>query len=194
MLFRRPKIDIVREVLASMNPPPRVIVEFGTFVGNSALAWGAILKELNGASAEGLRVFAFELDPKLAAVARDFVRIAGLDGIVSVIEGSGSDSLKKLHAEGKIAAGQLDMVFIDHWEKYYVPDLRLCEDLGLFRKGSVAVADNTDYPGAPAYLEYVRGGGSKDGKSKVRYETKTLNAKVLGKAVSLLFLSLPLFL
>jgi predicted O-methyltransferase YrrM len=29
------------------------------------------------------------------------------------------------------------------------------EELGLLRKGTVVVADNVVYPGAPGYLEYV---------------------------------------
>lgn len=186
MLFRRPKIDVVRGVLAALEPRPKVVVEFGTFVGTSALAWGAILKELNGADAAGgVRVYTCELNPKLVQTARDLLQLAGLDDVVSVLEGPGSDSLKKLYAEGKVKEGQLDMVFLDHWEKFYLPDLRLCEELKLFRKGSVAVADNTDYPGAPEYLEYVKKGGSGEAGS-VRYESKSLLAQSEAGAVCLL--------
>jgi predicted O-methyltransferase YrrM len=179
MLFGQAKINVVRDVLNGLKPKPKVIVEFGTFVGNSAVAWGAILRELNGPEAEGLRVYGFEMDPKLAQMARDLVKLAGLDDIVSVLEGPGSESLKQLHSEGKVLAGKLDMVFIDHWEKFYVPDLKLCEELKLFHVGSVAVADNTDFPGAPDYVEYVKKGG--DGA--VRYESESLPAAGATRAV-----------
>ena len=36
-------------------------------------------------------------------------------------------------------------------------DLQLLESHGLLRKGTVILADNIIYPGAPEYLEYVQG-------------------------------------
>ncbi|KAL1873621.1 hypothetical protein VTK73DRAFT_808 [Phialemonium thermophilum] len=173
MLFRRPKIDVVRRVLAALRPRPKVVVEFGTFVGTSAIAWGAILRELNGSDATDIHVYGLELEPKMAEIATDMIRLAGLEDIVSVVVGPGSESLQNLVAEGKVRPGGLDMVFIDHWEKYYVPDLQLCEKLKVFHKGSIAVADNTDIPGAPAYLEYVKKGGDLE-NGTVRYESRTL--------------------
>ncbi|KAI1486284.1 S-adenosyl-L-methionine-dependent methyltransferase [Biscogniauxia mediterranea] len=173
MLFRKAKREVVREALTNMEPKPKVIVEFGTFVGTSAIAWGAILRELNGPDAKDIHVYTFELDPQIAQGARDAVKLAHLDDVVTVCEGSGSDSLRKLYAEGLVKEHGVDMVFMDHWEKFYLPDLELCEELKLFREGSLAVADNVDFPGAPDYHAYVKKGGSgKDGA--VRYETKSV--------------------
>lgn len=75
----------------------------------------------------------------------------------------------------------LDLVFLDHWKDQYLPDTKLIEaslsrcfptdyldfpamtrasfpfqECGLLRKGSVLLADNVIFPGAPQYLEYVR--------------------------------------
>ena len=60
------------------------------------------------------------------------------------------------------------MLFIDHWEKFYLPDRRLCEELGLLKKGSVIVADNVDRSGAPEYRKYIESGG--EGGWKYKFE------------------------
>jgi predicted O-methyltransferase YrrM len=182
MLISKAKMEVVRDVLAGMDPKPKVIVEFGAYVGSSAVGWGAILKELHGGNAEGLKVFAFELDPKIAQVATDMVKLAGLDDIVTIMDGPGSESLKKLVSEGQIEQGGLDMAFVDHWKDFYVPDLKLCEDLKVFHLGSLAIADNTDYPGAPEYVKYVKGGGS-GVPGGVRYESESITVHREAKRV-----------
>lgn len=101
--------------------------------------------------------------------------------MIEVLVGSGSDSLKKLHAEGRVKSGEVDVVFIDHWEQHYLPDLKLCEELKLFHKGSVVLADNTDMPGAPDYLAYVKKGG--DGS--VKYESESLTSESAHGPVSI---------
>lgn len=169
MLFRGPKLDLAQKALAEMEPKPKLLLEFGTFVGTSAIAWGAALKSYHGADA---RVYTFEFDPKMAAVAKDMISLAGLDDIVSVLVGAGADSLKRLVEEGKVKQGELDVVFIDHWEECYLPDLRLCEELKLFHNGSLALADNVDMPGAPEYLAYVQKGGSGE-SGAVKYKTES---------------------
>lgn len=170
MIFRDAKVQIVRRALESMPVTPRVIVEFGTFVGNSALAWGAIMQSLHGdkkeAVARGCRVYTFELDEKLVGVSREFVRLAGLEELVMVVQGPAAESLRDLYEDGSIKAGGVDVVFFDHWEKYYLSDLKLCETLGVLREGSLVIADNTDMPGAPDYLAYVR--------AQSRYNSKAI--------------------
>lgn len=170
MIYHSAKITTSKKFLAAVEPKPKVFVEFGTFVGTSAIAWAAMLRDFHGPDAKDIKVFTFEFDPKVAEVARDLIKIAGVDDVVEVFVGPGSESLKKLHAEGRVKAGGVDAVFIDHWEKYYLPDLKLCEELKLFHKGSVVMADNTDMPGAPDYLAYVRKGG----EGSVKYETQSI--------------------
>lgn len=172
MVFRSAKIDTSRGALAAMDPKPRVLVEFGTFVGTSAIAWAAILQELHGEDAGDVKVYSFEFDPAVAEIARSLIRAAGLQDVVEVLVGPGAESLRKLHADGRLAPGQVDVVFIDHWEECYLPDLKLCEELKLFRVGSLALADNTDMPGAPDYLAYVQKGG----EGPVKYETQSLKS------------------
>ncbi|KAI4597556.1 hypothetical protein KJ359_004258 [Pestalotiopsis sp. 9143b] len=172
MIFRESKLRLAQAALADTDPKPKTLVEFGTFVGNSAIAWGAIMQELNHDDSDGIHIHSFELDPEMARIARDLVRLAGLEDVVTILEGAGAESLKSLVAEGKILPRSIDAVFFDHWENIYLPDLRLCEELKILHKGSVIMADNTDFPGAPDYLAYVQKGGS-DEPGAVQYESKT---------------------
>ncbi|KAG9189926.1 catechol O-methyltransferase [Alternaria panax] len=173
MLFHTLKIEKTHEILAATEPKPKIIIEYGTYVGNSALAWGASLLELHGPDAPDTHVYGFELDPEKAVIARDAIKLAGLEGLVTVITAPGAEALERLVAEGKIRKGQVDVVLLDHWKDAYLPDLVTCEQLGVFHKGTIIFADNTDYPGAPDYLEYVKKGGNGEPGS-VRYETETI--------------------
>ncbi|PYH93944.1 S-adenosyl-L-methionine-dependent methyltransferase [Aspergillus ellipticus CBS 707.79] len=176
MNFKQAKLNVAKKALDSMQPAPKVVLEFGTYTGCSAIAWAAILRDLNGPFAEGLHVYTFELDEDVAAVAQELIRIAGVDDIVHVIVGPAAESLQKLVAEGKVTPKGVDMAFFDHWEKFYLSDLQLCEDLDLFREGSRVIADNTDIPGAPDYLAYVRAGG-RGGEGNVKFETNSYESE-----------------
>ncbi|KAI2834564.1 hypothetical protein CBS11350_10636 [Aspergillus niger] len=133
MNFKQAKLNVAKEALTSMETPPKVVIEFGTYIGCSAIAWAAILRDLHGPFAEGLHIYTFEVSETVADVARDLIRVAGVEDIVHVMVGPASESLAKLVEEGKIVKGGVDMAFFDHWEKFYLSDLKLCEDLGLFR-------------------------------------------------------------
>lgn len=175
MIFRDAKLAVAKEALQAQTPAPRTILEFGTFVGKSALAWGAMLRDIHGENLpEDVNVYTFDPNPKMVALTRDFVKLAGLENIVHVVEGPGGESVRKLVEEGKVTS--VDMAFYDHWEKFYLPDLQLMEELKLWRVGSLAIADNTDMPGAPDYLAYVKAGGSGvDGA--VKYDSKTCETR-----------------
>ena len=172
MTFKGPKIKVSREALEKMEPKPKIIVELGGYVGRSAIAWGQILKDLNSGSTEGIKVYSCEMDPKFGEMIKSHVQIAGLSDVVEVLDGKSEDSIKRLKADGIV--DKIDMLFIDHFEQYYLPDLQLVEELGLFRKGSLILADNTDMPGAPAYKAYVQAGG---GGGRVKYKSETLKTE-----------------
>lgn len=57
---------------------------------------------------------------------------------------------------------RLDFVFMDHWKRCYLPDLQALEDSGLLGEGSVVLADNVVFPGAPSFLRHVRRSGLYD--------------------------------
>ncbi|KIH92385.1 hypothetical protein SPBR_03071 [Sporothrix brasiliensis 5110] len=176
MLFGPAKMAQAAAALAAMPVPPRILVEFGAYVGYSALRWVTLLEEVNkGGGDADVHVYTFELDPAKAQIARDFAKAAGRASQITVLEGPGDVSLSKLVTDGVLPPGSVDVVFIDHWEPRYKPDLQLCESLGVLRVGSLIVADNTDYPGAPDYVAYVKNGGSGE-PGAIKFETTSYDA------------------
>lgn len=117
------------------NEKPRVMVELGGYVGYSAVAFGAALRD-----AGGKRYYSLEKNPEFAAVISMLVDLAGLGDIVKVVVGSSSSSLERLYGEG--ALKHIDLLFLDHYKPAYTADLKLCEELGLVSVGSVYAADN----------------------------------------------------
>lgn len=63
--------------------------------------------------------------------------------------------------------GPAGFVFEDHCKPCYLPDLLTMEDLGIVAHGTVVVADNVIYPGAPEFLAHV---------VAPAYETKLIEA------------------
>lgn len=102
----------------------------------------------------GQQYICLEYNPEFAAVTSSLVDLAGLSSIVKVIVGAASTSLPRLHSAGELK--KIDFLFLDHIKPAYLPDLKLCEALGLICPGTVLVADNVIKPGNPPYLEYVR--------------------------------------
>jgi catechol O-methyltransferase len=79
-------------------------------------------------------------------------RVAVLVGTL----GDGGLTIAALEAEHGLAPGSLDFVFIDHDKSVYVSDLELILERGWLHPGSVVVADNVKFPGAPDYRAYLK--------------------------------------
>lgn len=99
-------------------------------------------------------LYCIEIDPLNAAIATKIIEFAGLASRVTVIVGTIESKLSALQSRYRI--NTIDVLFLDHFKDAYLPDLKLIERSGLLKKGSVIVADNILYPGAPAYADYVR--------------------------------------
>ena len=121
----------------------------GGYVGYSAILFGNALRKAGGS-----KYLTLERNPEFAAVILSLVNLAGLSDVVQVIVGPSDTSLKRLHSQQLLS--QIDLLFLDHYKPAYLPDLKLCEQLGLVRPGTILAADNVIKPGNPPYLEYVR--------------------------------------
>ncbi|KAI0972870.1 catechol O-methyltransferase [Xylaria arbuscula] len=128
---------------------PQVMVELGGYVGYSAIAFAAALRQGGGTV-----YYSLEKNPEFGKIITSLVQLAGLGDMVKVVVGSSSDSLRRLHAEGTLT--QIDMLFLDHYKPLYTDDLKICEELEMIAIGTVLAADNVIKPGNPPYLEYVR--------------------------------------
>ncbi|KIX09643.1 uncharacterized protein Z518_00724 [Rhinocladiella mackenziei CBS 650.93] len=150
---------------------PKVIVELGTYIGVSTIGFASLLRKCHG-DTHGCKIYSCEYSPDFARIARGLVELAGLQDLVEVLEGAAADSVQKLVEEHPNF--KADVLFLDHWKYYYLSDLQLCEDLKMLRKGSLVIADNTDIPGVPEYVEYVRNGG-RGGHGTVKYTSETFS-------------------
>ncbi len=114
----------------------RRILEIGTLGGFSTIFLARALPE------DGI-LYALELDPIHAAVARENIASAGLDSVVRILEGDAGKSLTTMITE---AWDPFDLVFIDADKPGYPAYLKAV--LQVSRQGTVIVADNVVRDGA----------------------------------------------
>jgi catechol O-methyltransferase len=129
---------------------PSVMIELGGYIGYSAILFGDAIRS-NG----GKQFLSIEKNPEMAAVANQLVELAGLRDYVRIVVGTSNEVLRELIMESK-AINTVELIFIDHWQDLYRPDLWLLEELNVLKPGkSLLLADNVIHPGAPVYLEWI---------------------------------------
>ncbi len=109
------------------------VVEIGTSTGYSGLWFCLALQRTGG------KLTTFEVDPGRAARAREHFKKAGVDHLVTVVEGDAHQTVSQLK-------GPVDVVFIDADKRGY-PDY-LNKLLPLVRPGGLILADNVDMSAA----------------------------------------------
>ena len=137
---------------------PRLLLELGTYCGYSALRTARKMPA-------DAHLVSIEYAQANADIARRILDHAGVSDRVTVVEGSLADdgtTASTLERDHGFAPGKLDFVFIDHDKDRYLPDLELIVGRGWLHKGSVAVADNIKFPGAPRYREHMTEHEGKD--------------------------------
>jgi predicted O-methyltransferase YrrM len=124
---------------------PATVVEFGMSFGLSTIHLASAIRD-NGAG----RVITTELlDTKIAAATDNFAE-AGLDDLITILDGDALNSLAGV-------AGSVDFVLLDGWKELYLPVLQLLEPR--LSPGTLVVADNTEMDDTKPYLDYVRDPG-----------------------------------
>eukprot|EP00062_Callorhinchus_milii_P026742 gi/632989212/ref/XP_007883527.1/ PREDICTED: transmembrane O-methyltransferase-like [Callorhinchus milii] len=98
------------------------------------------------------------MDLRNAAVADKIIRLSGFDEDLIELIVEPSDELIP-HFRERYGVDKVDFVFMDHWKRSYLRDLKLLEDYNLLEEGSVILADNVLFPGAPRFLQYVKSCG-----------------------------------
>jgi len=106
----------------------RHVVEIGTSNGCASIWFCLALRTTGG------RLTTFEIDPDRAALAREGFKLAGVDKLVTLIEGDAHEMVKKLK-------GPIDIVFIDADKGGYLDYLNKL--LPLVRPGGLILAHNT---------------------------------------------------
>lgn len=129
---------------------PRCVLELGTYCGYSALRMAV--------AAPSARIISIEFSESNAQIARRILDHAGVSSRVTIIVGTLGDGGKTAHALRKsygFGVGSVDLLFVDHDQNAYLPDLQLIVREGWLRCGALAVADNVKFPGAPEYRAYM---------------------------------------
>ena len=114
------------------------VVEIGTSTGYSGLWFCLALQSTNG------HLTTFEIDHQRASLARKHFKEAGVDAMVSVIEGDAHEQIAQLK-------GPFDVAFIDADKSGYVD--YLYKLLPLMRPGGLILAHNVEM--VPDYMKEV---------------------------------------
>lgn len=119
----------------------RHVVEIGTSSGYSGLWLCLALRSTGG------RLTTFEIDPQRAALARKNFKRAGVDHLVTIVEGDAHREVLKLKAP-------IDLVFIDADKPGYIDYLNKL--LPLVRPGGLILGHNMNSPAPdPAYVKAI---------------------------------------
>ncbi len=121
---------------------PATIVEFGMSFGISALHLASAVRD-NGSG----RVVTTELSTDKIAAAKQTFADAGLDDLITILEGDALSTLADV-------AGPVGFVLLDGWKELYLPVIKLLEPH--LPPGALVVADNTEMADTQPYLDYVR--------------------------------------
>jgi catechol O-methyltransferase len=130
---------------------PRLLLELGTYCGYSALRMAGVMPA-------GARLCSIEFSPANAAIARRIWDHAGIGDQLTVVVGTLGDdgsTIDRLRTEHGFGEGSVDFVFIDHDKAAYLPDLQCILSERWLHPGSIVVADNVRFPGAPEYRGYL---------------------------------------
>ena len=110
------------------------VAELGTANGYSTLWFCLALRTTGG------RITTHEMDPKRIALARENFRRAGVESLVTIVEGDAHSTLKNLH-------GPIDLVLIDAEKEGFVEYLAQLKPL--VRKGGVDHCARLKWFGSP---------------------------------------------
>lgn len=127
---------------------PRIVFEFGTAYGFTALHIAAALKD-NGMG----KLYTVDLHEGKCAAARNHLKAAGVDKYAEVITGEAGEVLSFFPA---LSAEPIDFLYLDGWADFFLDVVRAAEPH--LRTGALVHADDTEKfaAGARSYLRHVR--------------------------------------
>jgi predicted O-methyltransferase YrrM len=147
-LLKDAPLAITREVgellyVLALGRRPHLAVEFGTSLGASAVHLAAAIHDCGTGF-----LITTEVQPEKANVAGANLADAGLRDLVDIRVGDALETLRDL-------PGAIDFLFLDGWNKLYLPVLQLVESR--LAPNALVVADySKDDPSLVPYQEHVR--------------------------------------
>jgi len=137
---------------AVQRASPSLLLELGTYCGYSGLRMARVMPQ-------DARLYSIEFSPANADIARRIWAHAGVGERLTVLVGTlgdGGPTIGRLRDEFGFAEGALDFAFVDHDKATYLPDLKRVLGERWLHPGSIVVADNVKFPGAPEYRGYLQ--------------------------------------
>ena len=130
---------LLRQLTEAVNA--RRVVELGTSTGESGLWFSMALRKTGG------KLYTHDIDPGRIAVARENFKRAGVEGLITIVEGDAHQTATK-------NTDPIDVLFIDAEKEGY--DAYLKELLPLVRAGGLILAHNMKRPAPnPRYIEAI---------------------------------------
>jgi catechol O-methyltransferase len=136
---------------AVQRASPSLLLELGTYCGYSGLRMARVMPP-------DARLYSLEFSPANADIARRIWDHAGVGDRLTVVVGTlgdGGATIERLRGEFGFADGAVDFVFVDHDKEAYLPDLERILEQRWLHPGTIVVADNVKFPGAPKYKDYI---------------------------------------
>jgi catechol O-methyltransferase len=143
---------------ALQRAAPALLLELGTYCGYSGLRMARVMPA-------NARLISIEYNPANAEIARRIWTHAGVDDRLTVVVGTLGDdraTIERLRHHYSFTDGAVDFVFVDHDKNAYLSDIKLILEERWLRPGSIVVADNIKFPGAPHYRTYLK---AQDGRT-----------------------------
>ncbi|MDX1950215.1 MAG: O-methyltransferase [Rickettsiales bacterium] len=123
----------ILKFLIKLNKIER-IVEFGTLAGYSAISMAEVISDKG-------KIFTFEIDEKVAEIAKQNIKNANLQNKISIIIGDAHKNLAEKNLLEDFYSKPIDMVFIDAEKQGYPEYLEWAYQN--VRSGGLIIADNT---------------------------------------------------
>lgn len=147
------KGGIVEQVVAawvrSRQPGPVNAIEFGSYLGYSALRQARYLP----ADSEFLCVEPSYAEPEFAAVVDQLLKWAVMEAVIRFLPTTNYPAIEMFASEGRV----FDLVCTDHLKGDYLATLQAVIAAGLFQPGGLFLADNVIFfPELTELLKYLR--------------------------------------
>eukprot|EP00928_Gymnodinium_smaydae_P029597 TRINITY_DN22248_c0_g1_i1.p1 TRINITY_DN22248_c0_g1~~TRINITY_DN22248_c0_g1_i1.p1 ORF type:complete len:959 (-),score=130.29 TRINITY_DN22248_c0_g1_i1:175-3051(-) len=136
---------VLDDLVSVLTPcAPRMVVEFGCYVGYSSCRMARLLRPHGG------HMVSVEVDPIHACIARCMHEFAGLSDNITVYVGHSEDAIP--HLREAFPGAVFDAIFMDQKGTRFHLDLETLESQHLLGEECVVLADNVLKPGAPHFL------------------------------------------
>ena len=176
------KADPLRKFIGDSLPEHQqdeqfVIVELGTYCGYSSVFIAKTVLEhslkheieTTPNDAFSFHIYSVEVVEKFASVARELIKLAGMESYVSVLLVNDPESIDAATRRGedidqyslsselkrRLPDAKIGFLFVDHDKSLYLPNLRELEKEGMIQKGTHVAADNVIFAQIRDYREYM---------------------------------------